>query len=206
MNPDDQRVVQSRKAIIEAAVRVLLNDTGASLSEIAQEAGVGRATLYRHFDTKESLLQALARQCLAETDAAMEPIKAQGLKGRTAIEASVAALMPLADRFRFLLNLWSFTEGDEEVNRIYQRQLSELEHSIEEARSAHEIDRHIPTKWIVAAYDHLLYAAWQMIHQGLMTHEQAGSIFTRTLFEGIGVPEGHKTRPARRGAPPRARA
>ena len=67
------------------------------MSEIALAAGVGRATLYRHFETKEALTRALAKQCLQETDEILEP--ARSLKGRPALEAIIDCIVPLADRF-----------------------------------------------------------------------------------------------------------
>ncbi|KAB8194889.1 TetR family transcriptional regulator [Nonomuraea phyllanthi] len=51
---------RTRSAILDAAARVLGRRPDAALAEIADEAGVGRATLYRHFPTRESLLSGVA--------------------------------------------------------------------------------------------------------------------------------------------------
>ncbi len=52
-----------RQAIEKAAARVFLRDgyAGASMDTIAREAGVSKATLYSHFDSKEDLFGAIAR-------------------------------------------------------------------------------------------------------------------------------------------------
>jgi len=96
------------------------------MSEIALAAGVGRATLYRHFESRELLVQALANKCLQETDELVVPLKEQGLTGKEAIEAYIDVLMPMANRFRFLMSLWNIAADDPTVIRIYQRQLREL--------------------------------------------------------------------------------
>ncbi|WP_431917976.1 TetR/AcrR family transcriptional regulator [Nonomuraea jabiensis] len=57
---------RTRSAILEAAARVLGRRPDAPLAEIADEAGVGRATLYRHFPTRESLLSGVAGAGIAE--------------------------------------------------------------------------------------------------------------------------------------------
>ncbi|MFH9672373.1 TetR/AcrR family transcriptional regulator [Streptomyces sp. NPDC017405] len=53
-------VQRNRAALLEAAQRHFLRDgVGTSLEAVAKEAGVGPATLYRHFPTREALLAAV---------------------------------------------------------------------------------------------------------------------------------------------------
>jgi AcrR family transcriptional regulator len=52
--------VRSRRAILDAARELYGDDTEASFAEIAHEAGVGQATVYRHFADRRALLAALA--------------------------------------------------------------------------------------------------------------------------------------------------
>jgi AcrR family transcriptional regulator len=61
---------QNRSAIIEAAAQALAVDGEVSLNAIAKLAGVGNATLYRHFPTREALILEVYRRevcVLAET-------------------------------------------------------------------------------------------------------------------------------------------
>jgi AcrR family transcriptional regulator len=51
---------RNRARVLEAAESILARDgMGASLREIARQAGVGLATIYRQFPTKEALYQAI---------------------------------------------------------------------------------------------------------------------------------------------------
>jgi AcrR family transcriptional regulator len=52
---------RNRNQLLEVATRVFVSadDTGPSMRAIAREAGVGIATLYRHFPTRESLVDAV---------------------------------------------------------------------------------------------------------------------------------------------------
>ncbi|MCY4013167.1 MAG: helix-turn-helix domain containing protein [Gammaproteobacteria bacterium] len=58
-------------AIIEAAVRMLSVDPGVTMGEVARGAGVGRATLHRHFKGKADLLRTITARCIEETNAAV---------------------------------------------------------------------------------------------------------------------------------------
>jgi AcrR family transcriptional regulator len=65
---------RNRERLLEAAVRAFSADwPGATLEAIAKDAGVGIGTLYRHFPTREALVEAayrneLARLCDAVPD------------------------------------------------------------------------------------------------------------------------------------------
>jgi TetR/AcrR family transcriptional regulator, mexCD-oprJ operon repressor len=51
---------RTREVILDAAAQVLGSRPDAAMADIADHAGVGRATLYRHFPTRESLLRGVA--------------------------------------------------------------------------------------------------------------------------------------------------
>ena len=75
---------RNRERVLEAAKRAFTRSgANASLDDIANEAGVGPGTLYRHFPTREELLQAVYRSEMEKLAAAerkfaqsMPPIEA----------------------------------------------------------------------------------------------------------------------------------
>jgi AcrR family transcriptional regulator len=65
MEPGDHRRSDARRnrdAIAAAAMEALTESPDASLNAIAKRAGVGNATLYRHFQTREELVLAVYQQ------------------------------------------------------------------------------------------------------------------------------------------------
>ena len=72
--PPDQRPVAYMRAdaarnvhrIVEVAARLLGEDPHAGMAEVAAAAGISRATVYRHFTTREALIDAIRRQALAQ--------------------------------------------------------------------------------------------------------------------------------------------
>lgn len=58
--------------ILDAAIDALASDPEASMAEIARRAGVVRATVYVHFPTRESLLEAVTHRAIAEVAEVIE--------------------------------------------------------------------------------------------------------------------------------------
>ena len=61
----DARVVRTRAAVLEAGARLLFTDGWHAVTHlrVAEEAGVGRATMYRHWPTVEDLLTDVLVDC-----------------------------------------------------------------------------------------------------------------------------------------------
>ena len=65
--------LRTQAAIIDSAATVLAaRGDAASMDEIATSAGIGRATLYRYFPNRESLLSAMAEASVRELAARIE--------------------------------------------------------------------------------------------------------------------------------------
>ena len=91
-----------REAIVDAAIDALARNPGASLSAIAERAGVGRATLHRHFSSRADLLTAITRQCMDEVDAVVDEAIGDARSARDRLSRMLEALIPLGDRYHFL--------------------------------------------------------------------------------------------------------
>src|SRR5690606_18303719 len=53
---------RNRQLILEAAMVAMLENPQASISDVAERAGVTRATVYRHYSDRDVLLQAMATE------------------------------------------------------------------------------------------------------------------------------------------------
>lgn len=78
--------VANRERLLAAAVTSLLrHGSGATLSQIADEAGVGIGTLYRRYPTREHLLEALQLRAFELVIDLVKEIEAQDLRGIDAL-------------------------------------------------------------------------------------------------------------------------
>lgn len=180
----DRRLVQSERTIIEAGIGALLANPSAGMSEIAELAGVGRATLYRHFKSREDLVRRLALVCLQEIDDVVKPH--ENLTGRALIEAIIEEVVPLADRFRFLVSLWSFVENDKEIERISARMDKEMFFVFDQAKKQGDIGPDLPTTWLVSFFDSTLDAAWTSVESGQISSAEAVGYVKKSFFHGCG--------------------
>ncbi|MEL7500608.1 MAG: TetR/AcrR family transcriptional regulator [Planctomycetota bacterium] len=183
----------TKDLLIEAAIEVLASEPSASLSEIAEAAGVKRMTLHRLIGTRDELLKEIAIRSLHEMDAACNEATQGAKTAIAALRACVEALVPLGDRCHFL---WSLTEIWEEpsVAKETARQDQELSDLIDVAKAEGSIAADIPNAWIVASIEALVFAAFQTSRSGSIDAKDAGKLATRTLFAGIEARPNRKAR------------
>lgn len=181
----DARIERSRRAILDAARVQLLYSPDASLSDIAQRAGVGRATLYRLYETREALLVAVGVDCFEAFDRATSHIESSALSIRHAFQLLFEAILPLQEEYQFLSRFGDADDYPLELRAIYQRQQREMIDLIEEAKRAGKINKQHPNEWLALLVDVQLYAAQSLLDKGDMTVKQAAEKACEVLFEGI---------------------
>ncbi len=183
----DARVVKSRKALIQAGRQLLNKNYETSMSEIASHAGVGRATLYRSFETKEELLLAIAKDCLRTFDLATEHIENEAKSALDAIRMFYHAIVPLAEEMQFIINLSSFAPDDLELVKLYEEQQEDMRALVEMAKKEGSVSRDLATDWVVNAIDALLYPAWIMRTVKGYSDEKLAELAFQTLCRGVSV-------------------
>lgn len=181
----DRRIKKSQRALLDASFQVLLLNPHASLSEIASQANVGRATLYRHFPTREDLISAIAIESLDLIQESMEPILTGEYQGESAIRKMITSLLPLADRFHFLQMVWTLVELDQAFIELYEKQMGTIKQWIIQGQTKGELNSDLTPDWIVSVLDSMLYSASWMLSQKMMSHEQIEQQLIQTLFKGI---------------------
>ena len=111
--PRPSRSLQDQTAttILEAAARVLARQgQAATISEVAAEAGVGRATLYRYFSTRDQLVSALWKVALAELDERLGAGRLEQVPFGEGIVRLVRAIGSVGERYEVLLREPSYEE------------------------------------------------------------------------------------------------
>ncbi len=173
----------TRDAIIEAAFLTFNETPGGSLGDVAARAGVGRATLHRHFNARDDLMAALAQTAIDELDEAIDAATAHAPTHTECLRLSLAAVIPLASR-QWFLSHEDFSKTPELTAR-YQASVAELYMEIDAARAEGSLAPDLPTRWIAEAYENLIYAAWTMVREDEATARQAIDMTWRTFLKGV---------------------
>lgn len=183
MTPTKHAIRQSTlESITEAAVAALVTNSGASMSEIAALAGIGRATLHRHFPTKAHLIDALGHRCIEETNAAVEALVDPEESSLQRLEKTFAAVIPLGDRYSFL----NRRSDDEALNAAYRDQLRWVRALVADLKRDGYLDTDVPDQWALAQIDQLIWSAWEFVSRGHTKNEDAVALAVRTLLQGLG--------------------
>lgn len=177
--------IRNRAALLDAAAAVLAVEPGASLTEVASRAGLGRATLYRHFPTREALRAAIREEALTRAAAALAAADLGEYAAREAVHRAASVLVPLGMRFRILL-----TEGadsDPLFLAARERALAPLWAVLERGFAAGELDRNAEPAWVAMTLAGLLVAAVRAADAGVIAVDQAGDLVAGALFDGFGA-------------------
>ncbi|MEM9551607.1 MAG: helix-turn-helix domain-containing protein [Pseudomonadota bacterium] len=173
---------ETETAILRAAFAVFSQNAGASLADVARVAGVGRATLHRHFAGRAELMVALAKEANREIETAVDAAVADAATYTEGLRLALSAMIPLAERYMFLAS--EPVEQDPELAALYARDLDSLVEDIDAAKAEGTFDPHIPSIWIAKTYDNLVYAGWSMVRDQDATPGQAADFAWRVLTCG----------------------
>ena len=171
-----------REAIVDAAIDALARNPGASLSAIAERAGVGRATLHRHFSSRADLLTAITRQCMDEVDAVVDEALGDARSARDRLSRMLEALIPLGDRYHFLASERSDDAG---LEARHEASLEWLGSLVDELREEGAIATDVPRSWVVASIDAQVWLAWSQVAAGNLARSDAAGLALRTLLRGM---------------------
>lgn len=185
MNYIDPRAARSREALIKTGLPLLIANREATLSEIAQQAGVGRATVYRQFETRESLIKAIAIDCVDRMEKITANIDKEAKSGLDAFRLLFLYMAPFTQEMQFIMHLeYHFPNDEADLEQEYQRQQAEVLELIHYAQKNKEIRQDLPASWIVNLIDGLFLAGWMQQEAGA-SPEQAAELMFASFSTGV---------------------
>src|SRR5687768_6281030 len=94
---------RSIKAIMKAAESLLSTNPAATMEQIAEAAGVARATVHRRFASREALLETMEVTAWREIDQAVSAARPQTAPPLVALHQATANILQIKPGWRFTL-------------------------------------------------------------------------------------------------------
>ena len=176
---------RSVAAILDSALEALASDPDSSMSEIARRAGVVRATIYVHFPTRESLLDAVMEYAVGQVVEAMraaEPHRGEPLE---ALDRVLRATWRQLAQFHGLLALNTARLSAEELHRRHVPMLDQLEPLIERGQEQGVFRSDQSVSWQLAVIRALVHTASREIQGGRIPEPSAEATMISTIHGAI---------------------
>jgi AcrR family transcriptional regulator len=181
MYQEDMIGTATERQLIEQAAAVLAEGRGRTMQEIADLSGVGRTTLYRHFRTREDLLQAIRAQALADVRATIAESRLDEDDAETALRRVIEGLLRVGHRYRVLVN-----EGHKEEDReAFADLTAALISVVERGQREGLFTPTLTPRWVVAALGSLIAAAIRQVKDGELARNYAADAVAETLLRGV---------------------
>jgi TetR/AcrR family transcriptional regulator, mexCD-oprJ operon repressor len=171
---------RTASAILDAAAHVLAERSDANMAEIAAAAGVGRATLYRYYPSREALLQALADAALREAGERLADAGLDRAAVPEAIERIVRAVVGVGDRYVVLARERIRHDPDDAERLLGEPLRSVFERGIDEG----VLREDVPVDVILELFGGLLGAAVRLVGERRLGLEEIAATTTALFLDG----------------------
>jgi AcrR family transcriptional regulator len=170
------------RAIIDAAIVLLAAEPDASMERVATAAGVGRATVYRHFASRDHLVRAILDRALQDArDAVMGSDPGQGTAPE-ALGRAVEAVLKVADRYRLVR---AIAPHDAELRQRAEEVGAPLIAIVQRGQREGAFRKDLTARWSAAALGALLQAVTVQLIDGEVRDRDAARLVLTTLVDGI---------------------
>ncbi len=149
-----------REQVLRSAAALLTRKSTATMDEVAKAAGIGRATLHRHFAGRDALVRALESLGIQEFEAALDAAALDEGHSEQALRRLIAAVEPSAGLLSFLVTENQLFEGDE-VNEGWNRLDARVSAFFRRGQERGEIRIDLTPAWLTEAlYGLVSTGAW----------------------------------------------
>jgi len=169
-------------AIVDAAAHMLASDPATPMQDIAEAAGVHRATLYRHFPAREDLIAALHRRALEDAE---EAVRASRIEEDTAIDALervIVALCAVGDRYRMLVHE---AGKDPDLCEQEDRLGALLRSLVARGQAEGSLRADLDPEWTLLALGAVLRAGLERVSDGALEAADLPGLVLATVLDGI---------------------
>lgn len=172
-----------REQVLRSAAALLTRKSTATMDEVARAAGIGRATLHRHFAGRDALVKALESLGIQEFEAALDAAALDEGSCEEALRRLVAAVEPSAGLLSFLVTENQLFEGDE-VNEGWNRLDARVSALFRRGQERGEFRIDLTPAWLTEAFYGLVSAGAWTVQVGRVAGQDFQYMIVELLLGG----------------------
>jgi len=177
----DARNARTMAAILDAAAHALSeHGRSANMANVAEAAGISRATLYRYYPDRDALLEALSVQALAHAAAGLADAGLERAPVEEAIERIVRALTAVGDRYAVLVREQVRSDPGEIERLVAAPMRAVFARGIESGLFRQDL----PADVLLKLFGGALVAALKLIQHGRLGLEEASAAAASVFLDG----------------------
>jgi len=176
---------RNAQRILDSTAELLAIDPGASLEQVAERAGVSRATVYHHFASRDRLLDALTERSVGEVAAAVQSARPEDGNATAAIERVLRAAWQVVGRYRGLVLVNPTRLERSELRARLGPALAPVRALIARGQASDEFDPELPVEWLIGTITDLIHAASRAVSAGTMLPDEAERVLLRTAHAAL---------------------
>jgi TetR/AcrR family transcriptional repressor of mexCD-oprJ operon len=168
-------------AILEAAANVIsVQGESASMADVAGAAGIGRATLYRYFASREDLLRALATAAVDDASARLTAADLDSVPVAEALARVARAMVACGLKFSVLIDEPQYIDREDVDRRVGGPVRAVLRRGVEDGTLRHDL----PMEVLVQLWGGLLAGAFRSMGELDNSVESASAAVISMFLQG----------------------
>lgn len=167
--------------ILEAAVACLGQNPNATVSEIAQAAGVGRVTLYGHFPSREILVEAALTRVLAEGEEVLEGLDLSGDPWK-ALRVLIESSWLLIAQSSAVLDAAQASLPPGRVRELHAKPAQRVDDLIRRGQAEGAFRTDLPADWLTSVLHHLMKGTAIDVAAGRLNQTDAPRFMSETIL------------------------
>ncbi|WP_336321587.1 helix-turn-helix domain-containing protein [Streptomyces lavendofoliae] len=172
-----------REQVLRTAAALLSRKATATMDEVARAAGIGRATLHRHFAGRDALVKALEALGIQEFEAAIDAARFDDGTAEEALRRLIAGLEPVAGLLAFLVTENQLFEGDQ-MNEGWDRLDARVAALFRRGQERGEFRIDLTPVWLTEALYGLIGTCAWAVQDGRVAGKDFQYMITELLLGG----------------------
>src|SRR3546814_4518140 len=171
-----------REKLLVNLVNALADQPRASMGQLASMVGLSRATLCRHFPSRDTVMLAMSEESIASAEQALARARPNEGSAEQAVKRLIEEFLPIAEFYAYVHQQM---HTDEAMDARAQPLRESLITLFQQWQGSGDLRVDLPAAWLVESMSALLSSAGAMIRSGRLARRDAAQSVFDLLWRGM---------------------